>query len=200
MLCALISNGIARPARRLALTSAPPPTAKAIPLAVPATPQIQPVIPPAPPVPKPDLPEIRKPRPQEAPKPNPVVPGNAFPLRPGQPIREISSREAAEAFQAGVPFLDARRTAEFELGRVRGAWSLPMWESTLEERLIEFEAKVNRPPEAALVLYCGGGSCEDSHLLASRLFQLGYRNLLIYRDGYPEWVAQGRPSTKGQVR
>jgi len=137
--------------------------------------------------------------PREAAKP-PLPAPNLFPPRPGQPIQEITSREALEAFQAGIPFLDARRSAEFGLGRIKGAWSLPIWESSLEERLIEFEAQTNRPPEGALVLYCGGGSCEDSHLLASRLFQMGYRNLLIYRDGYPDWTSQGRPITTGQVR
>ncbi len=113
-------------------------------------------------------------------------------------MREIGSAEADEAFKAGVPFLDARRSAEYELGRVKGAWSLPIWESTLEERLVEFEAQVNQPPEAALVLYCSGGTCEDSHLLASRLFKMGYRNLLIYTDGYPDWVAQARPIAQGK--
>lgn len=116
--------------------------------------------------------------------------------RPSQPVREITSTEAWEAFQKGAAFLDARRSADFEAGHIQGAFSLPVWESTLDERLVEFEAKANRPPEAPLVLYCSGGSCEDSHLLASRLFQLGYRHLLIYRDGYPDWAAQGRPVMK----
>jgi len=113
--------------------------------------------------------------------------------RPSQPVREITSNEAWEAFQKGAAFLDARRSADFEAGHIQGAFSLPVWESTLDERLVEFEAKANRAPEAPLVLYCSGGSCEDSHLLASRLFQMGYRQLLIYRDGYPDWAAQGRP-------
>lgn len=195
-LCALLSNALARPERRLSWTSAPPTVRSAPSLPFIPVPLAAPI--PAPPPPPQEEPfptlQARPAAPKALPAPKP------FPLRSGQPIREISSDEAGQAFRAGVPFLDARRSAEFELGRVQGAWSLPIWEEALDTRLIEFEAKANAAPEAPLVLYCSGGSCEDSHLLASRLFQLGYRNLLIYSDGYPDWVAQGRPIAKGALR
>jgi rhodanese-related sulfurtransferase len=192
-LCAVIANGLAGPERRLAWTVAPP--TAAAPIKVPPPPQ-----PLAIPTPEPRPSAASASKPPDAARPDPAPPKGAFPPRPGQPLREIGPLEALDAFSAGAPFLDARRSAEYELGHIQGAWSLPLWESTLDERLTEFEAKANPSPEAALVLYCSGGSCEDSHLLASRLFQLGYRNLLIYRDGYPDWVAQGRPIAKGAVR
>lgn len=194
-LCALLSNGLARPERRLTWTATPPAPANAAPIARPAPLSLPPAEAPKSgsitPQPKP----IR-----EAAKQSRAAPELAFPPRPGQPIREITSQEAESAAQAGALFLDARRSAEYELGHIKGAWSLPIWEDTLEGRLIEFEAKANPAPEAALVLYCSGGSCEDSHLLASKLFQMGYRNLLIYREGYPDWVNQGRPIAKGSAR
>ena len=190
-LCALASNALARPERRLAWAGTPPPRLIAVP--APAVAPLQAAAPQGAQVPAPGR---ARPAP-EAPKPPRA---EAFPAQASQPIREIGGTEAAEAFRAGIPFLDARRRAEYDLGHIQGAWSLPIWESTLEEHLVEFEARVNRPPEAPLVLYCSGGSCEDSHLLASRLFQMGYRNLLIYREGYPEWTDQGRPITKGAAR
>jgi len=193
-LCALLSNGFARPERRLTWTATPPAPANAAPIAMPA------------PL---SLPPAEAPKSGSAPQPKPareaatqgrVAPELAFPPLAGQPIREITSKEAERAAKAGALFLDARRSAEYELGHIKGAWSLPIWEDTLEGRLIEFEAKANPAPEGALVLYCSGGSCEDSHLLASKLFQMGYRNLLIYREGYPDWVNQGRPIAIGPVR
>jgi len=193
--CAVISNRFAAPQRQLAWRGAPVAPTVAIPAAEPL---------PAP-VPSPSLPATppAKPSKQAAPSPAPKAPvelPTAFALRPGQPVREIGSEEAAEARKAGIPFLDSRRSAEYELGHIAGAWSLPVWESTLEDRLTEFEAKANPPAEAPLVLYCSGGGCEDSHLLAARLFKLGYRNLLIYRDGYPDWASKGRPTAKGASR
>ena len=195
LVCAVVSNGLAEPQRRLAWLGAPIPPAAVLPAAEPLPP----------PTPSANLPaapgaEAAKMTPRKSAPEAPAERPAAFALRPGQPVREIGSEEAAEAQRAGIPILDSRRSAEYELGHIAGAWSLPVWESSLEERLTEFEAKANPLPEAPLVLYCSGGGCEDSHLLASRLFKLGYRNLLIYRDGYPDWVAKGRPTTTGTAR
>ena len=185
-LCAVIGNAFAGPRRHLVWTASPAVAPTVLLLKsepIPDRPQSAPAVkiaPTATPLPKP-----------LTPKPTPLEPVKAE--RPSQPVREITSAEAWEAFQKGAAFLDARRSADFEAGHIQGAFGLPVWESTLDQRLVEFEAKANQPPEAPLVLYCSGGSCEDSHLLASRLFQMGYRNLLIYRDGFPDWQAQGRP-------
>ncbi|MDP2874797.1 MAG: rhodanese-like domain-containing protein [Holophaga sp.] len=194
-LCALLANAVAGPRRHLAWfatpMTAPPiapliaePISATIPAAIPTPAQPTPALPT--PAQFPKAPTL-KPTPSEVPTPQ----------TPSQPVREIASAEAWAVFQAGAPFLDARRSADFEAGHIKGAFNLSVWESTLDEHLVEFEAKTNRPPEAPLVLYCSGGGCEDSHLLASRLFKMGYRNLLIYRDGYPDWQANGRPVAAG---
>jgi len=156
--------------------------------------------------------------PQLQPRPVPVAPEGVPPHTPGakaiqpprnlakpQPMvadagpnqREISSQEALELFDKGVPFLDARRSADYLEGHIRGAWRLPVWEAELDERLTRFDA-TGLPLKSPVVLYCSGGDCQDSHLLASRLMALGYRNLLIYRDGYPDWVAKGRSTAQGE--
>ncbi len=117
---------------------------------------------------------------------------------PAQPIRDIPPDAAWELFQAKAPFLDARRRADYLTGHIAGAWNASIWESDLEARLTEFEALARPDSSTPLVLYCSGGDCEDSHLLATRLTELGYRNLLIYRAGYPDWSQQGHPITKGE--
>jgi rhodanese-related sulfurtransferase len=114
------------------------------------------------------------------------------------PTREISGQEAWEAFQASWPFLDARRSAEFAEGHIPGAWSTPVWEADLDDRLIFFKAARRPGPDDPIVIYCSGGDCRDSHLLASRLMREGYGHLLIFRDGFPAWVAQGHPVEKGR--
>ena len=48
-----------------------------------------------------------------------------------------------------------------------------------------------------VVLYCSGGDCEDSHMLAQKLFGAGFNNLLVYRDGWPDWVKRGGQSARG---
>jgi rhodanese-related sulfurtransferase len=74
---------------------------------------------------------------------------------------------------------------------------VPIWEQDAPARITEFEARVNPSPQAPIVAYCSGGDCEDSRLLARKLVELGYRNLFIYRDGFPDWVQRGRPQTRG---
>ncbi len=112
-------------------------------------------------------------------------------------IRDIPSDQAFAAFNAGLPFLDARRSADFEAEHIQGAYTLPVWETNLDEHLIQFEAVASVAPESPVVIYCGGGGCDDSHLLANRLRRMGYRRLWIYTDGFPDWKAHNRPLAKG---
>jgi len=210
LVCALFANGLARPARRLDWTGWAPPAAA--PRATAPAPQLTPPPPPMPtpaPAPGPAVKTPRTPAPAAAaaraplPVPNaPAAPAPApeaafAPSTGGEVIREISSEAALAAFRLKIPFLDARRSADFEAGHVAGAWSVPIWEASAAARITEFEARANPQPRAAIAIYCAGGDCEDSHLLAKKLVELGYRNLLIYRDGFPDWVKQGRPVQRG---
>jgi len=216
--CAGLANHWAGPERKLDWTGwAPPAALQAVASATPpALPQTVPgVTPPASPRAVPPVPGPPSPPPVPAPRVPPAPGAPAAPARPaarppqppaaaaqfdpdpGQVIREISSEAAMAAFRQGFPFLDARRSADFAAGHVAGAWSVPIWEADAAARITEFEARANPSPRSPLVVYCSGGDCEDSRLLARRLVDLGYRNLLIYRDGFPDWVTQGRPQEQG---
>jgi len=73
-----------------------------------------------------------------------------------------------------------------------------VWEADLDDHLLTFKAARHPGPEDPIVIYCSGGDCRDSHLLAAKLLEQGYFHLLIFREGYPAWVAQGHPIEKGQ--
>ena len=154
----------------------------------------------------PQPPAVEASRPPASDRPAPQVPRTGHTQPPDKPreivlsspIREITGAEAWKAFESGVPFLDARRRAEFAEGHIAGAWCTPVWESDLDERLISFKAARRPGPDDPIVIYCSGGDCQDSHLLAARLLNEGYEHLLIYRDGFPDWLAQKHPVEKGQ--
>jgi rhodanese-related sulfurtransferase len=186
LVCAGLANGWARQNRKLEWTGWAPPVARPLP-AAPAPPE----------VPVPAAPAMPRPAVTGKAAKAPVAPATPFAPSPREVIREIASTEAWEAYRQKVPFLDARRSSEFEDGHVAGAWSVPIWEADAAARITEFEARANPAPQAPMVLYCSGGDCEDSRLLARKLVELGYRNLLIYRDGFPDWARQGRPQAKG---
>jgi len=200
MLAGLVSNHLASKDRSLRWLESPLPPSRSSPIEA----QAPSFLPPAPPV----SPSEAKPAPHalsKAPSLHPVRPENASPTSPetlfppdvSAPVRDISSAEAQRAFRLKLPFLDARRSSEFSDGHVARAWSLPVWESDLETRITIFEATTKVTSKDPLVIYCGGGDCEDSHMLATKLMALGYRNLLIYRQGYPEWVQLGQPVERG---
>ncbi len=196
---ALLSNSLASPARRLTWTGSGP----SLPSFTP--PPERP--PQAAPTPQPPALQKRKADPPLTPAP-PARPRLTAPVHPAppeaqrrmasSPIREISGQEAWKAFQSGTPFLDARRSSEFAEGHVARAWCTPVWESDVDDRLIAFKAARRPGSEDPIVIYCGGGDCRDSHLLAEKLLNEGYFHLLIYRDGFPDWMAQGHPVEKGQ--
>jgi len=192
-MAALLSNALQPPSRRLPWSgfrnSGPLAHTANIPLPGPSTPAVEPVQP---------LSPTRPTRPAPLPVPRPSVEVTPPPAAPVSPIREISSQEAWKAFQAGHSFLDARRSDEHAAGHIAGAWCAPVWEADLEDRLLTFKAARRPGPEDPIVIYCSGGDCRDSHLLAERLLGEGYFHLLIYRDGFPDWVAQKRPVEKGQ--
>ena len=119
-----------------------------------------------------------------------------FPPHPDRVSVEISGDDAAWAFQGGVPFLDARRTKVYEEGHVAGARSFPVWESDVDQRILSLVGE-GRPAERPVVIYCAGGECEDSHMLAERLFGAGFVNLLVYKDGWPDWQARHGSSRSG---
>jgi rhodanese-related sulfurtransferase len=191
--CAGLANAWARPDRKLGWTGWAPPPAD-LP-AVHLTPPLPP--PPAAPAPAPAAPAPAKAAAAPPAKPPASAPAAQFAPSPQEVIREISSAAAWDAFRLKIPFLDARRSDEFAAGHVPGAWSIPIWEADAPARITDFEARANPQPSAPIAIYCSGGDCADSRLLAKRLVDLGYRNLLIYRDGFPDWVRQGRPQEQG---
>jgi rhodanese-related sulfurtransferase len=141
------------------------------------------------------------PRPAPTTTPSAVAPEAAsaskdYPPHPDRPWADITGEEAVALHGRGVTFLDARRTSVYNEGHVAGARSLPIWESTVDDgikRLFEEGYDLNAP----LVVYCSGGDCEDSHMLAQRLHGYGFNNALVYTGGFPDWEKRGMPIERG---
>ena len=113
-----------------------------------------------------------------------------------KPYVEISGDDAAWLVARGVLTLDARRTKDYEQGHIARARSFPVWESDIDARVTALVGE-GRDGAIPVVLYCSGGDCEDSHMLAQKLFGAGFDNLLVYRDGWPDWVKRGGSSATG---
>ena len=119
-----------------------------------------------------------------------------FPPHPDKASAEITSEDAEALHREGRLFLDARRSSVYAEGHIPGARSFPVWESDIDGRVKTFFEE-GLDQNAPIVIYCSGGDCEDSHMLAEKLYMVGFNALYIDKDGYPGWTRRGLPVTKG---
>ncbi len=104
---------------------------------------------------------------------------------------EIPDAPTARRLHAGgqVVFVDSRTEADYRAGHIPGAVSLPVGE--FDRHIDAFRARYDSGHP--IVTYCSGRSCQDSHILAQRLFAAGYENVSVFIDGYPGWSAEDYP-------
>jgi rhodanese-related sulfurtransferase len=102
-------------------------------------------------------------------------------------VAEVSTDDVAARLARGEDFalIDVREESEFAAGRIKGARHLG--KGVLER---DVEAAIS-DPNAAIVLYCGGGF--RSVLAAENLMRMGYANVTSMAGGFREWKAKALP-------
>src|SRR5215470_2655875 len=108
---------------------------------------------------------------------------SSFAPHPDKAWVEVDSDAAEQLHKQGALFLDARRSAVYKEGHIRGARSFPVWESDIDQRVKAFFEE-GRDQRAPIVVYCSGGDCEDSHMLSEKLYFVGFDNALVYKRGF----------------
>jgi rhodanese-related sulfurtransferase len=128
-----------------------------------------------------------------APAPAPVAPPKEFKPHPDKAYIEIGYADVAALHKMGALFLDARRTSVYEQGHITGARPFSVWESDIDQKINKlFEERGDpREQEKPIVAYCSGGDCEDSHMLAQKLWGIQFNNVYVYKDGFPDWQKRG---------
>jgi rhodanese-related sulfurtransferase len=131
-----------------------------------------------------------KPVPHAAP---PKVDLSKFQQHPDKPYIEVAFDDVNALHAKGVLFLDARRTSVYEQGHIADARPFSVWESDFDEKINKLFEERSSPEQQALpiVAYCSGGDCEDSHMLAQKLWGIQFNNVYVYKDGYPDWQKKG---------
>ncbi|MCB4756116.1 MAG: rhodanese-like domain-containing protein [Elusimicrobia bacterium] len=112
--------------------------------------------------------------------------------QPGDPPFIDLSEAVRRHSEKGVFFLDARSSDEFLRGHIAGARSLPYYEWDK----VRFAALENVSPDAPVIVYCEGITCELSFFLGRELARAGYTNVKIFYGGFPEWQKAGLPTEK----
>jgi rhodanese-related sulfurtransferase len=122
-----------------------------------------------------------------------------FAAHPDKAYIEISGEDATALHAAGVLFLDARRTSVYEEGHVPGSRSFSVWEADIDDKVngLFNERSDPRDQNLPIVVYCSGGACEDSHMLAQKLWGIQFNNVYVYKDGFPDWQKRGNAVKTG---
>jgi rhodanese-related sulfurtransferase len=126
-------------------------------------------------------------------KPKKVAPAKVFAPHPDKPYIEVSGDDAQQLHASGALTLDARRTSAYEEGHIAGARSFSVWESDVDEKVNKLYEERSDPREQLkpILVYCSGGDCEDSHMLAQKLWGVQFNNVYVYKDGFPDWQKRG---------
>lgn len=222
---AIVANGFASPQRRLVLPGwypnarqVPPPRAEvaatvttqtAAPTTTVATPPL--LIPPTTTTVEPVTTTTVAPTTTTTVAPTPVAPVapaapektpiERFPPHPDKAYVEISGDDVAWLYAKGALFLDARRTSVYEQGHIAGARPFSVWEADVDDKVAKLFEERSDPREQnqPIVIYCSGGACEDSHMLAQKLWGVQFNNVYVYKDGFPDWQNRnGAVRTGGQ--
>ncbi|KAF0103690.1 MAG: rhodanese-like protein [bacterium] len=86
----------------------------------------------------------------------------------------------------GVTLIDSRPTArKYDIGHIPGAINIP---DTHFDKLTD---KLPAEKNALLIFYCEGPECMLSHKSAFKAEKLGYSNIKVYPNGFPEWASKG---------
>lgn len=104
------------------------------------------------------------------------------------PFQIMTVTEVKRLLDSGAGVLvDARAVAQYKAGHIPGACSLPLYR--MDDYLFAFLDSV--PPDMPVVTYCSSLTCEDSHILAGELADMGYEDVRIFAGGMAAWREKG---------
>jgi rhodanese-related sulfurtransferase len=93
-----------------------------------------------------------------------------------------------------VLIFDARPSAFFLRGHVPGALNLARDNFAQDYRRLSGVLK--GADDKPIIVYCSGGACHDSRLVANALLSLGFTNVRVFTGGWEAWSAAGLPVSR----
>jgi len=86
----------------------------------------------------------------------------------------------------GVMIIDARPTGrKYDPGHIPTAINIP------DTEFDKHTAMLPQDKSTLLIYYCEGVECMLSHKSAFKAEKLGYTNIKVYAEGYPDWIKKG---------
>ncbi len=86
----------------------------------------------------------------------------------------------------GVQIIDSRPASrKFDPGHIPTAINIP------DSQFDKFADQLPQDKSTLLIFYCEGYECMLSHNSAFKAEKLGYTNINVYAEGYPDWIKKG---------
>jgi len=76
-------------------------------------------------------------------------------------------------------------------------WHLPGAKHLPHDQVRQLAPDVLPDLDAEIVVYCASSTCQNSHIAAQLLEQLGYANVAVYAGGKQDWDEAGLPVEQG---
>jgi rhodanese-related sulfurtransferase len=90
--------------------------------------------------------------------------------------------------------LDARAAPFYQQGHIPGALNLSRDDFAADYRRLR--STLDASKNKSIVVYCSGGDCHDSRMVASALLSLGFAQVRVYTGGWSGWTEAGLPVEK----
>ena len=112
------------------------------------------------------------------------------------PVDTISLDQFRQADNdQSVLILDARASTYFHEGHVPRALNLSR--ADFAHDYMRLRPILDKAKDSPIVVYCSGGACHDSKMVAQALTALGYSQVRIFPGGWDVWSAAGLPADHG---
>jgi rhodanese-related sulfurtransferase len=91
--------------------------------------------------------------------------------------------------------LDARTADLYRLGHVPGALNLARDNFAVD--YLRLRSIIGQSADRRVIVYCSGGSCHDSKMVAQALVSLGVSNVVVFGGGWNQWTEARLPQERG---
>lgn len=111
------------------------------------------------------------------------------------PVETIDLDQFQQAVNdKSMMILDARAVTYFDRGHVPRALNLSR--ADFAHDYMRLRPVLDPAKDKPIVVYCAGGACHDSKMVAQALTSLGFSNVRIYPGGWDGWTAAGLPEVR----
>lgn len=105
----------------------------------------------------------------------------------------VTAEQAYDLWKQRVVFIDVRKNADWEAGRIPGAVHIVYdpkgaVQDLTADTLIGAVAK-----DEPVVIYCNGSGCDRSSWSCALAVEWGWSKVFYFRDGFPAWQKAGYP-------